>query len=280
MHLSSVKISTVSNRTKTSFHLSLVIYEYHRVHPKWFSILWFVWRKLCTYLTPALTPYLDGSKQDSTWPTSPRSFIGRVQNDCRAYSRWKQCTNLASRLALSPNGQKRASIWASSPHSTIRCIQNDYYAYDILDSNRAPISHSHKHWLQMNQNEIWHDPHLVEVPLGAFKAISMPTVRSAQTVHLSCIKISTMSKRTKTWFHLSLVTLEYHRVRPKGFQNLWYVWRKLCTHLALTLAPSLNGPKRDSTQATSPRSTISLVPNDFQAYVMLGVNHAPILREV
>jgi hypothetical protein len=48
-------------------------------------------------------------------------------------------------------------------------------------------------------------------------------VSSAQTVHLSCVKISTISKWTETSFQLSLVTLEYHRVHPKRFLSLWYV---------------------------------------------------------
>ena len=37
-------------------------------------------------------------------------------------------------------------------------------------------------------------------------------VRLTQTVHLSCIKISTISERTKTRFHLSLVTKWYQEV--------------------------------------------------------------------
>jgi hypothetical protein len=35
-------------------------------------------------LAPMLTPSLIGLKQDSTWPTSPRSSIGCVQNNCWA----------------------------------------------------------------------------------------------------------------------------------------------------------------------------------------------------
>ena len=31
-------------------------------------------------------------------------------------------------------------------------------------------------------------------------------------------------------------------MRPKRYLSLWYVWRKPCTYLALTLAPSPNGP--------------------------------------
>jgi hypothetical protein len=144
-----------------SFHLSLITLEYHRVCPKQLLSLWYVWRKLCTNLAMTLTSSPNGSKQDLTWPTSPRGSFECVQNDSSLwYIQRKPCTNLASRLALSPNGPKRASTWASSPRTT----------------------------------------------MGASKMFSKLMIHSVQTVHLSCIKISTISKRTKTSFHLSLVT--------------------------------------------------------------------------
>jgi hypothetical protein len=40
----------------------------------------------------------------------------------------------------------------------------------------------------------------------ALKMISKPMVYSAQTMHLLCVMINTISKRTETNFHLSLVT--------------------------------------------------------------------------
>jgi hypothetical protein len=91
-------------------------------------------------------------------------------------------------------------------------------------------------------NEIPHGPRHLGVPSGASKIISEPVVRSAQTVHLSCVKISTISKWTESNFHLSLVTSEYHRVLPKGFLRLCFVWCELCTYLAQTLTLSPNGP--------------------------------------
>jgi hypothetical protein len=117
----------------------------------------------------------------------------------------------------------------------------------------------------MDRNEILHVPRHLVVPSGESKMISEPTVRSAQTVHLSWIKICTISKWTKTSFHLSLVTKECHLVHPKWFLSLWYVWRKPCTYLApkLTLPPKR--PKRDSTWPTSPRSSVRCIQNDIQA---------------
>jgi hypothetical protein len=70
------------------------------------------------------------------------------------------------------------------PRSAIRFVQNDFCAYGTIGTNYAPISH---------QNEISHDPHHLGGPSAGFKMISEPVVRSAQTVHLSCIMISTIS---------------------------------------------------------------------------------------
>jgi hypothetical protein len=98
-------------------------------------------------------------------------------------------------------------------------------------------------------------------------------------MHLSCVKSSTISKWTETSFHLSLVTLKYHRVRPKRLLSLWYVWCKLCPYLALTLTLSPNGPKRDLTLPTSPRGSIRYVQNNFWAYRIFSANHATILQQ-
>ena len=141
-----------------------------------------------------------------------------------------------------------------------------YIALTLTPSPNGPI-------------EVPHDPRHLGVPSGASKTIFVPMICSAQTIHQSCVKISTTSKRTKMSFQLSFVTYEYHRVRPKRYLSLWYVWRKPCTYLALTLTPSPNGPNKDSTRPTSTRSSIGCVQNDFRANGTFGANHAPILRQ-
>ena len=70
-----------------------------------------------------------------------------------------------------------------------------------------------KHYLPTDRNEIPLEPRHLGVSSGASKIISEPC--SAQTVYLSCVNISTISKPTETSFHLSLVTYGYHQVRPK-----------------------------------------------------------------
>jgi uncharacterized protein YjfI (DUF2170 family) len=143
-----------------------------------------------------------------------------------------QTLHLSSvKISTISNELTQASTWASSPRSTIGCIQNDFRAYGMFSTIRAPILHRQQHYLQMDQNEILHDPcHLGAS--GASKAISKNLVRSSQTMHLSCVKISTISN-------------ELNQV---------------------------------STWALSPRSNIGRVQNDFWAYGMFSINHAPILN--
>jgi hypothetical protein len=128
LHLSCVKISTISKQTKSSFHLSLVTLEYHQVCPKWLLSLWYVWRKPCSNLVSTLALSPNGPKQNSIRPTSPRSSIGCVQNDFLSlqHVRHKPEIHVASRFALSPNRMNQASTWALSPRSTIAGVQNDF----------------------------------------------------------------------------------------------------------------------------------------------------------
>jgi hypothetical protein len=114
----------------------------------------------------------------------------------------------------------------------------------------------------MGWNEIPHDPRHLGVLSGMSKMIFEPAVRSAQTVHLSCVKIGTISKWTKSSFHLSSPRSTIGWVH-NDFLSLWYIWCKPCTYLVVTLTLSPNGWKRDSTLPTSLRRSIGCVQNDF-----------------
>jgi hypothetical protein len=125
------------------------------------------------------------------------------QFPCLRYNRRKLNNYVASRLALSPNGPKQAYTRALSPSSTIRCIQNDFRDNSTFGANHAPMLHQHSHCLQTEQNENPHDPRHLGVLSGACKMISEPMVRSPQTVHISCVNISTISKQIETSFHFA-----------------------------------------------------------------------------
>jgi hypothetical protein len=181
------------------------------------------------------------------------------------------------RLALSPNRLKRASTSALTARSTIGCVQTNFWAYGTFGSNRAPFLHWHQHCLQIDRNEIWHDPRHPRVPSGASKMVSDPMVRSTQTVRLSCTNTNTVSKHTETRFHVTHITYEFLRVCPKLFLSLWYVQCKLCTYLASRLAQS---PNRPNELPLEPQylGVHRVVQNDSWAYGTFGANRAPILH--
>jgi hypothetical protein len=112
------------------------------------------------------------------------------------YIRRKPCTYLPSRLALSSKGPKRDCTWASSPSGTIMCVQNDFWAYGTSRANHALISHQQERF-HTERREIPHDPRHVGVPSGASKMIFELMLCLTQTVHLLCVKISTISKQTQ-----------------------------------------------------------------------------------
>jgi hypothetical protein len=118
----------------------------------------------------------------------------------------KPCTYDALKLRLSPKVPKLDSTWPTSPRSSIECVQNDFWGYGTFGANCGSILHRDKYYLQMDQNEILHDPRHLGVPSGASITISEAMVYLTQTVHLSCTETNTVSKRTETSFHLSLVT--------------------------------------------------------------------------
>jgi hypothetical protein len=183
------------------------------------------------------------------------------------------------KISTISNELGQASSWPSSPSCTIGCVQNNLWAYGMFSTNHAPILQQHQQYLQMDQNEIPHDPRHLGVPSGASKMISEAVVCLAQTVHLSCVKISTTFERSESILHLNLITKEYHQVRPKWFLSLWYIRCKPCTYLASRFAVSPNELNQTSTWASSPRSTIRYVQNDFWAYGTFGANLAPILHQ-
>jgi hypothetical protein len=115
-----VKISTIFKWTETSFHMSLAILQFHRVHPKQFLSVWYVRRTDA----PTLTVSKWTEMRFEFHPVRPKQFLSLW------YVRHKPRTYLASRL--SPNGPKWVSTWASSPRSTIGCNQNNFWAYGTL----------------------------------------------------------------------------------------------------------------------------------------------------
>jgi len=142
VQLSCVKISTISEQTKSSLHLSLFNYEFHWVRLKWFPSLWCIRRKPCTYLLPKLTFSLNEPKQDSIWHTSWRSYIRWVLIDFYAYRMFHANVHLSCiKISTISKLTKPSFPWAPRSRSTIGCVQNGFLSYGAFGANCVPILH-------------------------------------------------------------------------------------------------------------------------------------------
>jgi hypothetical protein len=145
VHLSCVKVRTISKQIESSFHLSHITKEYHCVRPKWFLGL--------SYIL-AQTVHLSCTNTNTIckW-TETRFHMAHITKEFHRvcpkqflslwYVRRKLCTYLAWRLVLSPNRLNRAFTWTSSSKNIIGCVQNNFWAYGTFGANRAPIWHRH-----------------------------------------------------------------------------------------------------------------------------------------
>jgi hypothetical protein len=82
-YLSCIDTNIESKWNDVRFQMTHVTYEFHRVHRVWFLSLWYIWRKLCTYLVSRLALSSKGPKQASIWALS--SYHQVVQNDFWTY---------------------------------------------------------------------------------------------------------------------------------------------------------------------------------------------------
>jgi hypothetical protein len=136
------------------------------------------------------------------------------------------------------------------------CLKRFLCPWNVL--RKSHLSFIEINSLQMEQNELPLDPSHIWVPSSASKMISVPMVRLAQTMHLPCVDITTISKQT----HI------IHQVRPRRFPCMWHIRRKPCTYLVLTLPLSPNRPT----------SSIRCAQEDFLACGTFSANRASIFR--
>jgi hypothetical protein len=207
MHLSSIKISTISNKLNQA--------------STWASSPWSTigcvqndfWANgmFSTNCAPILNRHQHYLQMDQIEiPQDPCHLLvpsGVSKTISNPMVRSAQTVHLSCvKICTISNELNQACTWASLPRSIIGCVLNNFWAYSIFSTNRAPILHRHQHYLQMDQNEIPHDPRHLGVPSGASKMISEAMLCLAQTEHLSCVKISNNFERSESSFQLSLVT--------------------------------------------------------------------------
>jgi hypothetical protein len=127
--------------------------------------LWYIWHNTCTYLALKLTLFPNGPKRASIWALSPRVPSGASKTISQPVVRMaKPCTYHAPKVTLSPKGPKGVSTWPTSP--MIRCVHHDFRGYDTFGANCWSILHRDLHYLQMDRNEILHDPRHLGDPSG------------------------------------------------------------------------------------------------------------------
>jgi hypothetical protein len=120
--------------------------------------------------------------------------------------------HLAQTVHLSCTNTNTISKWTEMrfvvPHVALGFHWISKMIFELWYVQRKPYNYlaSRLAYLQTDRNELPPKPRHLGVPSGASKMISEPMVGLVQTVHLSYIKISTISKRIKTSIHLSLVT--------------------------------------------------------------------------
>jgi hypothetical protein len=96
--------------------------------------------------------------------------------------------------------------------------------------------------------------------------ISMPMVCSVQSMLQPCTDTNTISKWTKTRFHTTHVTYEFHRVRPKLFMTygMFNVNRAPIFYSTIS-----KWTKQISTRPSSPRSTAGASKTIYEPMVRL-----------
>jgi hypothetical protein len=256
--------------------------------------LWYIWRKPSTHLAPTLrlkTRFHRTHVNEDFHLVCLKWFLSLW------YFQRKPCNYLALRLGLSTNGPKRVSLQPCHlgvPLDASKMISKSMVRLAQTVHYLAPTPHC----LQMDRNKIPHDPRHLGVPTGASKMILEPMFSLTQTMHLSCVKISIISKWTKSTFgcvqndfwadgtfianraHLSCtdtnsvykwIKIEIphdprHRVLS-GVSNMIFepvVCLAQIVHIScIKISTISNRLKRASTWASSPRSTIGCVQNNF-----------------
>jgi hypothetical protein len=132
--------NTVSKWTKMRFHMTHITKQFHRIHPKQILSLWYVWRKLCTYLARTQTMSPNKPKRDCTWPMSCNSSIGCVQNDFWAYSTFSQTVHLSCTDTNTISKRTEwGSTWPTSPRSSIGCFERNFWDCAMFSANCAPF---------------------------------------------------------------------------------------------------------------------------------------------
>jgi hypothetical protein len=194
MHLSCKKIRTISKWTELSLesrHLGVP-----SAVSKTISETLLFWRKLCIYLAPTLTLPLNRKKWYSTWPMSPRSSIGCVQNDFDAYGTF------------------------DVNRAPILCLQDDFWA---CGTQTMRLSCTDRNTTSKRKEERFHKTHVTQ-ELHRVRPKWFSSLCYVQRKRCTNLASRLAISPNGPSFHLSLITSEYNRMCLTWFLSRWYVW--------------------------------------------------------
>jgi Leucine-rich repeat (LRR) protein len=167
----------------------------------------------------------------------------------------KPSTNLAPRLTLSQNRSKRDSTRPTSPRSSI-IASNSISEPTVRLTQTVHQSCIKSSSLQTDRTELPLEPRHLGVPSCASKMISMPMVCSVQAVQLSYTDTNTVSKWTKTRFHMT------HSLTSSIRCIVNYLWASSLQTMHLSgnkISTISKRTEQRSTRPSSPRSTIGCI---------------------
>jgi hypothetical protein len=135
---------------------------------------------------------------------SPRTSIGCVQNDFRAYGTFDanhalSCVKISTISKHTEHSLEPRQLGVPSGASKM------IYEPMVRSTHTVHLSH-----IKISTIPIWtelsREPLHLGVPSGVSKTISEPTVHLVQTVHLSYTDTNTISKWKEVRFHIAYIT--------------------------------------------------------------------------
>ena len=165
---------------------------YHRVRPKRYMSLWYVWRNPCTYLALTVTPSRNGPNKIPLDPRYLEVPSGASKTIFEPMVRLAQSVHISYINTNTISKQtERDFTWPTSPRSSIECIQNDIRACGTFSAN------VHLSYINTNTISKWTKwdstwPTSPRSFIGVSKMISEPLVRLSQIMHKSYINTKTI----------------------------------------------------------------------------------------
>jgi hypothetical protein len=223
-----------------------VTYKFHRVRPKLFIRIWFIPCNQCTYLVSRLALYPNGPNRAPPDPHHLEVLSGASKMIyepmvCLTQTEHLSCTN-ANTVSKHIETRFHMTHVTSEFHRVPPLLFPS-----LLFVRRKPCTNLASRVALSpngpNRASTWASSPRSPIECVPKWFLCQWYVRCKPCTYL-CTDTSTMSKWTKTRFHMTHVTYEFHRVSPKLFIRIWFIRWNPYTCLVSGLALSPNGLNR------------------------------------